>query len=72
MAPAGRVGSPRSFVSHGTHDEVLPIGLCSRRIVPELERDGYEVTYREFEGGHEISPHIALEAVGWFAHADFP
>src|ERR671933_1415921 len=42
MAPAGRVGSPRIFVSHGTRDRVLPIDLCSRRIVPELERGGYE------------------------------
>jgi phospholipase/carboxylesterase len=66
MAPAGQTGSPRIFVSHGTRDGVLPIDRCSRRIVPELERSGYEVLYREFEGGHTISPEIALEAVGWF------
>src|SRR5215212_7108926 len=43
-APAGRVGSLRIFVSHGTRDGVLPIDRCSRRIVPDLERSGYEVT----------------------------
>jgi len=66
MAPAGQTGSPRIFVSHGTRDGVLPIDRCSRRIVPQLERAGYEVLYREFDGGHTISPDIALEAVGWF------
>ncbi len=66
VAPAEQVGSPRIFVSHGTHDEVLPIDLCSRRLVPRLERAGYDVRYREFDGGHTISPEIALEAVDWF------
>jgi predicted esterase len=56
MAPAGRAGSPRTFVSHGTRDEVLPIDLCSCRIVPELERGSYEVTYREFDGGMRSHP----------------
>jgi phospholipase/carboxylesterase len=66
MAPAGQTGSPRIFVSHGTRDRVLPIDRCSRTIVPQLKRAGYEVLYREFDGGHTISPDIALEAVGWF------
>ena len=67
MAPSARVGAPRFFVSHGTRDDVLPIERCSRRIVPRLDRMGYEVTYREFEGGHTVPPEIALEAVRRFA-----
>ena len=67
VAPAGQTGSPRIFVSHGTRDRVLPIDRCSRKIVPQLERSGYEVLYREFDGGHTIPPEIATEAVGWFA-----
>jgi phospholipase/carboxylesterase len=66
VAPAGREGSPRIFVSHGTRDRWLPIDRCSRVIVPRLERAGYDVRYREFEGGHVVPPEIALEAVGWF------
>ena len=66
VAPAERVGSPRIFASHGTRDEVLPIALCSRRIVPRLEHADYDVLYREFDGGHAISGEIALEAVDWF------
>ncbi len=65
VAPAGRVGSPRFFVSHGTRDGWLPIDLCSRRIVPDLERAGYEVRYREFEGPHVVPPGIGREAVEW-------
>lgn len=67
MAPAGEEGSPRIFVSHGTDDPVLPIGRCSRRIVPQLERAGYPVLFREFEGGHNVPPEVAREAVAWLA-----
>lgn len=65
VAPAGRVGSPRIFVSHGKRDRWLPIDRCSRRIVPQLERAGYEVTYREFDGPHVVPPQIGREAVDW-------
>ena len=68
LAPTGQSGSPRIFVSHGTRDGWLPIDSCSRRIVPQLERAGYEVRYREFEGGHVVPPAIAREAARWFAN----
>ena len=70
LAPTGQKGSPRVFVSHGTRDGWLPIDSCSRRIVPRLERAGYEVRYREFEGGHVVPPAIAREAASWFADQD--
>ena len=66
MSPAEQVGRPRCYVSHGTRDTVLPIVRCSRRIVPMLERGGYDVLYHEFDGPHTIPPDIALEAVDWF------
>jgi phospholipase/carboxylesterase len=66
VTPAAREDSPRIFISHGTRDRWLPIDSCSRRIVPQLERAGYEVRYREFEGGHVVPPNIGREAVGWF------
>ena len=62
-APAMRVGRPRLFVSHGDADRVLGVDACSRRIVPALRRAGYEVTYREFEGGHSVPAEIGREAV---------
>jgi phospholipase/carboxylesterase len=66
LIPARRVGAPRIFVSHGRQDEVLPIDSCSRVMVPRLRRDGYEVHYREFEGGHEVPPPVLREGLGFF------
>ncbi len=66
MAPATKRGKPPVFVSHGTRDGVLPIQETSRRIVPELERDDYEVRYREFDGPHTVPPSVAREALDWF------
>lgn len=54
------VGRPAFFISHGTHDHILPIDQCSRKIVPALKEAGYRVDYREFDGDHEIPPAIAL------------
>jgi phospholipase/carboxylesterase len=65
-APARRVCSPRVFVSHGTRDAVLPIDRCSRRIVPALQRAGYDVAYREFDGGHTVPPEVVDDAANWF------
>ena len=66
MAPAQRRGKPSIFVSHGTRDGVLPIGRCSRRIVPQLDREGYDVRYREFDGPHTVPYSVAREALDWF------
>lgn len=65
-APKRQQGSPRLFISHGTRDQVLPIDRCSRRIVPQVKRAGYDVQYREFDGPHTIPSEIAREAVEWF------
>ena len=65
-APPGQEGTPRFFVSHGLRDEVLPIDMCSRRLVPALRRAGYDVTYREFDGPHRTPPEIAQLGVEWF------
>ncbi len=61
--PEPLVGRPRIFVSHGVSDDVLPIGPCSRRLVPRLRAAGYEVRYREFPGGHFVPRELASEAV---------
>jgi predicted esterase len=63
LAPAAQHGRPGIFISHGTHDTVLPIDRCSRRIVPRLREAGYAVLYREFDGPHTVPPEIARDAV---------
>lgn len=65
-APAETPDSPRFFVSHGTDDDVLPIDRCSRRLVPALRRAGYDVDYREFDGGHVVPPPMIEAALAWF------
>jgi predicted esterase len=51
-------GRPRVFISHGTADHILPIDLCGRRIAASLKTRGYDVTFREFAGDHEMPPDI--------------
>ncbi|MGY1679092.1 alpha/beta hydrolase [Geodermatophilus sp. SYSU D01176] len=64
---AAREGRPAVFVSHGDADDVLPVERTSRRIVPALRDEGYDVTYREFPGGHAVPPEVVREAVSWLA-----
>ena len=70
VLPVSRNGRPRFFVSHGPSDQVLPIDECSRVIVPRLKAAGYDVTYREFDGRHEIPAAIATEALAWESAAN--
>jgi phospholipase/carboxylesterase len=69
VVPGDWIGRPPVFISHGTIDPVLPIDVCSRRIVPRLKTEGYRVTYREFEGKHTLPPEVAAEAMQWFMAA---
>jgi predicted esterase len=66
MAPMEQRGTPQFFISHGIQDSVLPIERCSRVIVPQLKKAGYDVRYQEFEGEHRIPGNIYEEAVIWF------
>ena len=65
MVPAAQRGEPRLFLSHGTRDQVLSIDACSRQIVRRVRDAGYDVHYREFDGGHTVLPAIAREAFAW-------
>jgi phospholipase/carboxylesterase len=66
MSPLRRQGSPCIYISHGTHDQVLPIDLCSRRIVRQLQHAGYDVRYHEFDGPHTVPVEVVSEAWEWF------
>ena len=58
-------GKAKFFVSHGTEDTILPIDQCSRVIVHRLRGDGYDVTFKEFSGGHGVPPEIGREGLRW-------
>ena len=57
----------RFFISHGTRDHILPIDRCGRRVANELKVNGYDVTFREFDGDHEIPAEVAREGMMWVA-----
>lgn len=59
------LGKPRIFISHGTHDQILPIDRCGRGIAATLIARGYDVNFREFDGDHEIPTPVAREGLQW-------
>ena len=69
MIPNVNRGKPPVFVSHGTRDTVLPIASTSRVFVPKLQNAGYAVTYREFDGTHNVPSAISAEAFTWLRAA---
>jgi phospholipase/carboxylesterase len=52
------------FLAHGVHDDVLPVGL-GRQAESVLSRAPLELTYREYEMGHEIAPRCLNEIDVW-------
>ena len=67
MQPAAVRGKPKIFISHGIQDPVMPIDITSREFVPRLKNLGYDVTYREYDGRHQLPPPIAHAAYEWFS-----
>ena len=65
MNPIRRKGKPKIFIAHGTNDQTMPIDLTARRYSSELRADGYDVTYREYEGGHATPVPVVREAFEW-------
>src|SRR5262245_36627212 len=65
LSPVAARGKPKIFISHGVNDTTMPIDDTSRKFVPRLKGLGYDVTYREYEGGHGAPPAIVREAFEW-------
>jgi len=65
--PYRKQGKPKIFVGHGINDVQMPIDRTSRRFVPQLKSEGYDITYREYEGGHGPPMAIIREGFTWFA-----
>lgn len=59
------VGKPRVFQSHGTNDQILPLSLA-RGMEEQLLADGYDVTFVEFAGGHQLPDAIQQTSLDWF------
>jgi len=71
----GRIGNnneiqiPLIYIAHGVGDNVLPIGSTSRLFVSSLRKNGYNVEFREFSGGHHASRQVADQAMSWLTAA---
>jgi len=57
---APRADKPRFLLSHGRQDPVVPFGSGSRA-KELLEQHGFEVTWRPFDGVHEIPSAVVAE-----------
>lgn len=67
MAPVRIEDHPKIFISHGTADEVLPIGACGRRIRRALvSHPQLRLAYREFEGPHTVPAEMKVAALRFF------
>jgi phospholipase/carboxylesterase len=70
MQPIEVNGKPPIFISHGLQDQTMPIDETSRKFVPRLKALGYDVTYREYEGRHQLPAPILREVFEWLAAGD--
>lgn len=59
------IGKPRLFIAHGHQDDVLPFDNA-KTIADRLAALGYDVTFRDFQGGHGLPAEVARDALAWF------
>jgi predicted esterase len=64
-----KVQIPLVYIAHGVTDNVLPIASTSRLFVSSLRKNGYNVEFREFSGGHHLSRQVADQAMSWLTAA---
>jgi phospholipase/carboxylesterase len=67
LPDVGRSGL-KAWVQHGTRDEIIMVGR-GRRSVATLEELGVNVTYREYDMGHEVSAQSVAELGRWLDDA---
>lgn len=58
---------PRVFIAHGRDDEILPFHDSGERIAGTLQRGGYDVIFRPFDGGHSLQPEVVSEGMAWWS-----
>ena len=68
MVTDGRRGKPPLHLTHGSGDPVLPVSF-TRTLAETLERDGHQVEYEEFDGGHTLPYAVGERAMRAFVEA---
>jgi len=69
MGHNNQVEIPRVYIAHGIADNVLPIASTSRLFASQLRKNGYDVEFREFSGGHHVSRQVTDQAMSWLTAA---
>jgi predicted esterase len=54
----------RVFIAHGTQDAIIEIDN-GRQAYDELLANGFDVTFHEFDGGHEVPEIVVHAAEQW-------
>lgn len=72
LAPFRKQGKTKIFLAHGTHDEQMPIDRTGRKFAAELKEGGYDITYREYEGGHGAPLPVVRESFEWLVTGKAP
>jgi predicted esterase len=70
IVPYRKQGKPKIFIAHGVNDYQMPIDRTSRRFVPQMKTEGYDVTYQEYDGGHGAPSAMVRQAFEWFVPKD--
>jgi phospholipase/carboxylesterase len=65
IVPGEERDRPKVFISHGMEDPILPYERCGKRLAAELKGRGYDVTFKDFHGGHEIPADIGRAGMSW-------
>ena len=63
-APADALRGKQMWLSHGTHDNVIPL-VNAQSIAHHMATLPVALTYREFPGAHEIRPSELAATVTW-------
>jgi predicted esterase len=63
------LGGQPVFVSHGRQDPVLPYRVSEGEISERLRANGAALTFRAFDGVHEVPDAVAAEAIAFFLAA---
>jgi phospholipase/carboxylesterase len=61
----------RVYASHGTADRVLPFSE-GRAMIELLREGGADVRFREFDGGHVVTPEVASDVAALLREASSP
>ncbi|WP_294120163.1 alpha/beta fold hydrolase [Sphingomonas sp.] len=65
VEPPSTGAKQRLFIAHSPADRILPFERTRDDIVTPLKRAGFDLRFRQFEGGHTVIPSVLAEGVDY-------